>query len=129
MTRKPKPRAMTEKDVALGEKLRARRILAGLSQQQLAEALGVSFQQVQKYEKGVNRLTLHRLEDAAKALGESVHFFTSDGAKISKAAESMRAQMADPINQRMLAALTKLKTPRLRWAFVHLVENCADAQR
>lgn len=65
-------------DVHVGEKLRQARLLAGLNQQTLGEAVGVSFQAVQKYEKGENRLSASRLHMAAKVLGQPISFFFSD---------------------------------------------------
>jgi transcriptional regulator with XRE-family HTH domain len=55
-------------DVAIGQRVRERRRGIGLSQQELAEALGVSFQQVQKYERGANRISFSRLVEVAGAL-------------------------------------------------------------
>jgi transcriptional regulator with XRE-family HTH domain len=65
------PRASGLDDKALGEKIRTRRVAAGISQEALGDVLGVSFQQVQKYEKGVNRVSAVRLGQIADALGES----------------------------------------------------------
>jgi transcriptional regulator with XRE-family HTH domain len=56
-------------DRRIGQNLRTRRLEIGMSQERLAEILGVTFQQVQKYEKGVNRMAGSRLFDAAQALG------------------------------------------------------------
>jgi transcriptional regulator with XRE-family HTH domain len=66
------PRSASVGDKALGEKIRARRILARMSQAELGDHVGVSFQQVQKYEKGVNKVGAVRLAEIAAALGESV---------------------------------------------------------
>jgi transcriptional regulator with XRE-family HTH domain len=55
-------------DVAIGQRIRERRRALGRSQQDLAEALGVSFQQVQKYERGANRVSFSRLVEIAGAL-------------------------------------------------------------
>lgn len=66
-------------DVALGERLRAIRRDKGVSQQQLADAIGVTFQQVQKYEKGVNRMAVTRLFQICQALNVRVaKFFPED---------------------------------------------------
>lgn|GEM_PF-229589 len=62
-------------DTHVGTRLKARRILAGLSQEKLAEALGVTFQQVQKYENGANRVGASRLFNIGKVLGVSVGYF------------------------------------------------------
>ena len=62
-------------DVHVGSQLKLRRILLGLSQERLAEELGITFQQVQKYEKGLNRIGASRLWDLAQVLGVSVDYF------------------------------------------------------
>jgi len=70
----PKRRASAE-DVAIGQKLRALRLDRGLSQTRLAQMIGVSFQQLQKYEKGGNRISAGRLARVAEALGVPVMTF------------------------------------------------------
>ena len=62
-------------DKHVGSRLRMRRMMLGMSQGKLGEALGITFQQVQKYEKGVNRMGASRLQQAAQNLGVSVPFF------------------------------------------------------
>lgn len=68
-------RSATPRDQALGARLRIFRANAGISQQDLAAALGVTYQQIQKYECGTNRLSVTRLMDAAAALGHPVTDF------------------------------------------------------
>jgi transcriptional regulator with XRE-family HTH domain len=62
-------------DVHVGARIRLRRTLLGISQEKLAEAIGLTFQQVQKYEKGVNRVSSSRLVDLANTLDVSVPYF------------------------------------------------------
>jgi transcriptional regulator with XRE-family HTH domain len=72
--KKPHPvRGVTHHDQQYGRRIRAFRLQRDLSQSDLAEKLGVSFQQVQKYEKGTNRITVSRLEQIALALGTTPH--------------------------------------------------------
>ena len=73
--RAPAAKAATAVDLHIGQRLRMQRKLAGLSQEQLAERLGVTFQQVQKYEKGTNRISASRLFGAALLLSVPVSFF------------------------------------------------------
>lgn len=68
-------RAANSVDRKLGERLRARRLEIGMSQERLADLLGITFQQVQKYEKGINRIAASRLYGAAVALDVSVARF------------------------------------------------------
>lgn len=67
-------------DVHVGKKIRQRRWLVGMTQQKLAEAVGIKFQQIQKYETGTNRVSASRLWDIADALEVDVAFFF-DGLK------------------------------------------------
>ena len=62
-------------DMHVGSRIRLRRTLLGISQSTLAETLGLTFQQVQKYEKGTNRVSSSRLVDLANALDVSISFF------------------------------------------------------
>jgi transcriptional regulator with XRE-family HTH domain len=71
-------RRRSEHDLYAGERLRLARRLAGVSQQQLGDALGVSFQAVQKYETGENRLSAGRMVKAAAFLGVDLAFFAKD---------------------------------------------------
>ena len=66
-------------DIHVGSRLRKRRKMAGISQEKLGEGLGLTFQQIQKYEKGVNRIGASRLQQAADILGVPVSFFFEGG--------------------------------------------------
>jgi transcriptional regulator with XRE-family HTH domain len=65
-------------DVHVGSRIRLRRTLMGLSQERLGEALGLTFQQVQKYERGVNRVGASRLFDLSRVLDVPIAFFYDD---------------------------------------------------
>ncbi len=65
-------------DVHVGSRVRLRRTLLGMSQERLGEALGLTFQQVQKYERGVNRIGASRLYDLSRVLDVSISFFFDD---------------------------------------------------
>ncbi len=65
-------------DLYVGSRVRMRRSLLGMSQERLAAELGITFQQVQKYERGSNRIGASRLWDLAQVLGVSVDFFYQD---------------------------------------------------
>jgi transcriptional regulator with XRE-family HTH domain len=62
-------------DDHVGKRIRHRRWMVGMTQQQLAEKIGIKFQQVQKYETGMNRVSASRLWDTAQALGVQISFF------------------------------------------------------
>lgn len=65
-------------DVHVGNRIRLRRTLLGLSQEKLGEALGLTFQQIQKYERGANRVGASRLYDLARVLDVPIGFFFDD---------------------------------------------------
>ena len=68
-------RGTTAVDIHVGQKIRARRNLLGLSQTELADGAGITFQQVQKYEKGTNRVGASRLQQFSQALGVPPSYF------------------------------------------------------
>lgn len=87
----PRRKAITAKehgpdpmDVHVGHRLKLRRQIHGLSQEKLADAVGVTFQQVQKYEKGSNRISCSRLYDLSRVLGVPVGWFFEDFADDAK---------------------------------------------
>ncbi len=82
-------------DVHVGQRLRLRRTLLGLTQEKLGEALGVTFQQVQKYERGSNRIGSSRLFDLSRILDVSVGYFYED------MPESIQARSPRRMNGRM----------------------------
>ena len=65
-------------DIHVGSRIRLRRTLLGMSQERLGEALGLTFQQVQKYERGVNRVGASRLFDLSRVLDVPISFFFDD---------------------------------------------------
>ncbi len=65
-------------DVHVGNRVRMRRMLVGMSQEKLGDALGLTFQQIQKYEKGANRVSASRLYQVASTLGVPIQFFFDD---------------------------------------------------
>ena len=70
----PRPRAQ-DIDRHVGARMRERRIMLGLTQQQMADLIGVTYQQAHKYEKGINRIAAGRLSSIARALGVEVSYF------------------------------------------------------
>jgi transcriptional regulator with XRE-family HTH domain len=129
MTKSPNP-----VDKHVGARLRMRRVLMAMSQEKLGEALGITFQQVQKYEKGTNRIGASRLQQAARILGVPVNFFF-EGAQpdvelVGGFAEnppsayvSEFAASAD--GRKLVAAFMRIKEPKLRKRIVDLVEAMA----
>ena len=85
-----KYRLLSKYDHELGKRIRLRRVEQKLSQSDLADRLGVSFQQVQKYEKGVNRVGAARLQQIATALDVPVTFFFDDDGLGKRASDGKR---------------------------------------
>ena len=87
--RKSGPKSPEPKDIEIGRLIRAHRLLCGFSQTELADAIGVTFQQLQKYEKGVNRIGSGRLYRIAGKLKVPVTFFFEGAAGPKKAADNI----------------------------------------
>ena len=131
---KPKPRSTGSLDVHFGEKLKARRrtMMPKLSQDGLAQALGVSFQQVQKYEQGKNRLSAAMMVQIAAALKVDVQYFFEElpsGAKNTKEIKTpvLTEMSLAAHGPRLIDAFLKLKTDKLRGAVADLVQALARA--
>jgi transcriptional regulator with XRE-family HTH domain len=100
VTKRKKPRRSprsngkraTPGDKVLGQRLRARRLELRISQAELGKTLGVSFQQIQKYEKGINRIGAARLTEVAAALDTNIDYFLGDLGKNETAQKSEIAE-------------------------------------
>jgi transcriptional regulator with XRE-family HTH domain len=115
-------------DAMVGAKIRVFRIHRKLSQTDLAEQIGVTFQQVQKYEKGANRIGASRLSRIAAVLDISIgELFESSGAR-SGASASLFRLLSDPSALRVLKAYARISDPRVRRAIAELVEGIAGKQ-
>ena len=122
-------------DKHVGARVRMRRLMLDMSQTNLAQGLGVSFQQIQKYEKGTNRISASRLQQLSKILQVSIPFFfegLSDQRPTSKkvAEPPIPVHVSDFLTTSDGLALTKayidIKNQRLRRTIVHLVEQIAS---
>jgi transcriptional regulator with XRE-family HTH domain len=115
-------------ELSIGARLRARRRQLGLSQSDLAEKLGVSFQQVQKYERGANRIAASTLAVAADALSTTVAWLVcEDGAGRDEDDELFRA-LARPGAIEMLRAFNAVDDARARHALLTLAKEMAHIQ-
>jgi transcriptional regulator with XRE-family HTH domain len=112
-----------------------RRKMLSMSQTKLADALGLTFQQVQKYEKGTNRIGASRLLQISRVLQVPVSFFFEDPRGPSGGADTQRAHSPDYISDFLTTTdglvLTKafmvIKDPKLRRSIVNLVREIARA--
>jgi transcriptional regulator with XRE-family HTH domain len=123
-------------DSQVGSRIRLRRMMLGMSQEQLGEAVGVTFQQVQKYERGASRVSAGRLHSLAMALGVPVSYFfedaglaTGDGA--SGPSERAAAYEKHESNSRetleLLRAYYGIPDPQIRHRLFELTKAIARA--
>lgn len=127
------------RDAEVGRRVRARRLECRLSQSQLADKIGVTFQQVQKYEKGVNRIGAGRLQRISEALTVPISFFFGPGlapnsmstdvdANAYRHAESVFGFLQTNGSVRIVKAFHRIKSRRARQLLVHMAEEMATAQ-
>jgi transcriptional regulator with XRE-family HTH domain len=115
-------RSATGHDKIIGQKIRARRLIEKMSQETLGEKIGVSFQQVQKYEKGTNRVSYSRLVQIADTLNEGVSFFTEDTSTVSEEGRAIQEAMAQPDVQKIALSVMRM-TPVMRKAILDFVKT------
>jgi transcriptional regulator with XRE-family HTH domain len=121
-------------DAHVGQRVRMRRMLIGMSQERLGELLGLTFQQVQKYEKGVNRVGAGRLYEIAGILGVHVSFFYEDIEAETPLADSGGSKDYPPVLEFMSTAegiqlglaFMRLKDVKVRRKILDLVRSLGD---
>jgi transcriptional regulator with XRE-family HTH domain len=116
-------------DEHIGKRVKSRRLQIDLSQEKLADLVGVTFQQIQKYENGVNRVAASRLWEMAKALGVPVSFFyeglSVSGGVREESEDIVYDMLATPEGQRLLQIFGAIKSPKLRRRVLELVRVMA----
>ncbi|MGI9352816.1 MAG: helix-turn-helix domain-containing protein [Rhizobiaceae bacterium] len=123
-------------DVHVGSRVRLKRTMMGMSQEKLGESLGVTFQQVQKYEKGANRIGASRLQQISSILKTPVAFFFEDAPSYGAATSGGFAEdggpeytidfLATTEGMQLNRAFAKIKDPKVRRKIVDLVKSLAD---
>jgi transcriptional regulator with XRE-family HTH domain len=120
-------------DRRIGQRVKQRRLEMGMSQERLAELLGVTFQQIQKYEKGANRIAASRLFDLAGALGVAIAYFfegltvgAPEGGVAEEGQEFVYDMLATPEGQQLLQVFGTIRSPRIRRRVVDLVRALAE---
>ena len=132
-------------DLHVGSRVRMRRSLLGMSQERLASELGITFQQVQKYERGSNRIGASRLWDLAQVVGVNVDFFYQDidASTTDKSPRKIYAhpELSEDICEfdmdtllrrdvsTLLRAYTKIEDPRLQKNILDLVLALSDTKQ
>jgi len=115
-------------DKVVGRNIRIHRLAKKMSQTELGQQLGVSFQQVQKYENGTNRVGSGRLYQIAAILGVHVRTFFKGGETTERAPESgLLDLLAEPQSVRLIRAFSKITDTAVRRSLVQLAEKFAKS--
>src|SRR6202165_2636420 len=112
-------------DKHVGARVRMRRLILGMSQGKLGEALDVTFQQVQKYEKGANRVGASRLQQIADVIGVQIPtlFDGAPTAGNNPSVQTARFLLSKPHSLRLVQGFDKLRDEATRLAVLHLIES------
>ena len=129
-------------DIHVGSRVRLRRTLLGLSQEKLGEAVGLTFQQIQKYERGANRIGASRLFEFSRILDVPVSFFFDDMAERAKVGEGQEsvgladqpqaALEPDPLTRRetleLVRAYYRIGDPQVRKRLFELAKSLGTSE-
>ena len=123
-------------DAQVGNRVRLRRMLVGMSQEKLGEMLGLTFQQVQKYEKGVNRIGAGRLYQVANILGVPVSYFYEDVTERQNEHAPANEHASPPVMEflssgeglQLALAFMRIRESKVRKRVVDLVKTLADGE-
>lgn len=120
-------------DVHVGSRLRMRRMLVGMSQEKLGESLDLTFQQIQKYEKGSNRISASRLYDMSRILDVPVQFFFDDMVRADAAGTGkadkpsgsfeMIEFLSSPDGAQLVRTFSEIESPEVRRNILDLVKS------
>jgi len=120
-------------DVQVGARVRTRRLLIGMNQETLARALGLTFQQVQKYEGGANRISASRLAQIAGVLGVPISYFFSDlepgDATATPQEVETRERLQRPETIELIRCYYAIPDPATRRQFLDMVKAVAQAHQ
>ena len=118
-------------DVHVGGRIRMRRLLLGMNQETLANALGLTFQQVQKYEGGANRVSASRLSAMAEILGVPISYFfgdlRADDAEISAEDQQWREHLQRPETIEFIRLYYAIPDPKIRQQFLEMAKTVAES--
>ncbi len=128
-------------DRHVGSRVRLRRMLINMSQEKLGDALNLTFQQVQKYEKGANRIGASRLQEIAKILGAPVEFFFEGAPQQQSASDQQAHGFAEPVGASYVTdflatseglqlnkSFQRIRDPKVRRKLVDLVTALAGEE-
>ena len=124
-------RSPNQTDVYIGKRMKMQRLARGLSQTDIAKRLGNTFQQIQKYERGVNRVGAGRLQEMANLLGVTPAFFFEDGPRLkpgqSEEASETTELLANKYNLALAQAYNRIRSRTVRRNVLELVEGLAES--
>lgn len=133
---KPKPNPI---DIHVGTRVRLRRTMLGLSQEKLGDSLGITFQQIQKYEKGSNRIGASRLQKLSEILKTPISFFFEDAPSSEKTMVGGLSEADSPNylvdflstseGLQLNKAFANIKDPKVRKKIIDLVCSLADEEK
>jgi len=120
-------------DIHVGSRVRLRRMMLGMSQEKLGEALGITFQQIQKYEKGTNRIGASRLQNISTVLSVPVAFFFEDAPTSAGSAGGMAESSSDYVvdflssseGVQLNKAFVRIRDAKMRRRIIDLVRAAA----
>ena len=119
-------RRIDARDAEIGRRVRVQRLAKGLSQNELGKSIDVSFQQIQKYENGVNRISSGRLQRIAEVLGRPIEFFFANDDKAThEGGESVVDLLKTEGAVRLIRAYSQISNGNVRLAVVYCVEAMA----
>jgi transcriptional regulator with XRE-family HTH domain len=127
----PGPKAPNPTDLHVGERVRMFRVKSGISQTTLGEQLGITFQQIQKYERGTNRIGASRLQQISEALDVPIAllFEGLPGPK-SSSTDNVMTEFVEflgtRLGQRLVQGFMKIQDKNVRTHLMRLVESIAD---
>lgn len=142
-TVKPQKKQPHPIDVHVGSRVRLRRMMTGISQDKLGESLGLTFQQIQKYEKGVNRIGASRLFQISQILNVPVQFFYDDYEGLPNAVPAfaenipgenddfrseVMALLSTPEGVQLCRAFAKIREQQIRRRVLDLVKTLAEGE-
>ena len=122
--RSRKPTAM---DQRVGQRIRLARKVAKLSQSKLGDSVGVTYQQIQKYENGTDRIGAGRLYHVAQVTDQPISFFFNEAEDYSYEALEVNDLLADPKIQRLITIVSKVENRKLLINLVSIADTFATA--
>ena len=133
MDGQPEDRAPNPIDIHVGERIRRRRRSLGISQDRLAEEIGLTFQQVQKYERGANRVSASKLYQAARVLQAPVSYFfeglptTVPGVQEDAQTTFVHEMPPSPDEREVALLMSRIADKRVRKRLLELVRSLGEA--